>query len=155
MGQIFDFLSKEMMVLLVSAMPVMELRVSIPLGVSMGMNPVHTMVLGIVGSMLPVPFLLLLLKPVFERMKKSPYWRRTVDWITNRTLKKTGKVHKYKALGLLLFVAVPVPSTGVWTGSIAASLFNIPFRPAFFAIFVGNCIAAFVIMMLSHVAVSL
>ncbi|QEK11297.1 small multi-drug export protein [Crassaminicella thermophila] len=154
MNQILDFFSKEIMVLLVAAMPVMELRGAIPIGVSLGLSPIHAAILGLLGSMIPVPFLLLLLKPVFEKLRKNPHWRKSIDWITKRTLRKTKQVHKYKSLGLLLFVAVPLPSTGVWTGSIAASLLNIRFKHAFLAIFIGNCIAAFIIMMISHVAVN-
>ncbi|MCT4605021.1 MAG: small multi-drug export protein [Marinisporobacter sp.] len=153
--QILDYISNEIMILLVAAMPLIELKGAIPIGVSQGISPLHATILGWIGSMIPVPFLLILLKPIFTKMKKHPYWRKLVDWITKRTLRKTGKVHKYKSLGLLLFVAVPLPTTGVWTGSIAASLFNIPFKNAFFAIFLGNTIAAMIIMTLSHVAVSL
>ncbi|QZY54332.1 COG2426 family protein [Crassaminicella profunda] len=155
MDQILEYISNEIMVLLVAAMPLIELRGAIPIGVARGMSAMHATLLGLIGSMIPVPFLLILLKPIFIKMKKHPYWRKLVDWITKRTLRKTEKVHKYKSLGLLLFVAVPLPTTGVWTGSIAASLFNIPFKNAFIAIFIGNTIAALIIMTLSHVAVNL
>lgn len=155
MKEIFEFFSNEAMVLLMAAMPVIELRGAIPVGVSLGMSPVHATILGILGSMIPVPFLLLLLRPIFAKLRKNPNWRKLVDWITKRTLRKTKQVHKYKALGLMLFVAVPLPTTGVWTGSIAASLFNIRFKHAFLAILTGNCIAGLVIMLLSHVAVNL
>ncbi|QXM05157.1 COG2426 family protein [Crassaminicella indica] len=155
MEQILTYISNEIMVLLVAAMPLMELRGAIPIGVSLGITPLHATILGLFGSMIPVPFLLLLLKPIFIKMKKHPYWRKLVDWITKRTLRKTEKVHKYKSLGLLLFVAVPLPTTGVWTGAIAASLLNIPFKQAFTAIFMGNTIAALIIMTISHVAVNL
>lgn len=155
MDQVLEFISKEIMVLLIAAMPLMELRGAIPFGVSLGLSPIHATILGICGSMIPVPFLLLLLRPIFNKMKKSPHWRKGIDWITKRTLRKTKKVHKYKALGLLIFVAVPLPTTGVWTGSMAASLLNIRVKHAFLAIFIGNCIAAFIMMIISHVAVSL
>ena len=153
MNQLLDFISKEIMVLLVAAMPVMELRAAIPLGVSLGMSPIHAMVLGIIGSMIPVPFLLFFLKPVFAFMRKSPYWRKFVDWVIHRTMKKSSRIHKYSALGLMLFVAIPIPSTGVWTGSIAASLLNMRIKYAFLAIFAGNCIAAIIMMLLSHMAI--
>lgn len=154
MNQLFDFMSKEIMVILVAAMPVAELRAAIPLGVSLGMSPIHAMVLGLIGSMIPVPFLLFFLKPFFAFLRKSPYWRKFVDWITNRTMKKSTKIRKYSALGLMLFVAIPIPSTGVWTGSFAALLLNIRIKHAFLAIFAGNFIAALIIMGISHVAVS-
>lgn len=155
MNEIIEFLSNEMIVILVAAMPIMELKGAIPIGVSMGMNPIYVLVLGIIGSTLPVPFLLLFLKPVFERMKRSSYWKKFIDWVTKRTMKKSGKIHKYKALGLFIFVAIPLPSTGVWTGSLAASLLNIPFRSGFLAIFLGNCVAGLIMTTLSHMAVGL
>ncbi len=154
MDLLFDFLSKELMVLLVAAMPVAELRAAIPLGISLGMNPIHAMVLGIVGSAIPVPFLLFFLKPIFVFLRKSTYWRKIVDKITNRTLKKSTQIQKYKALGLLLFVAIPIPSTGVWTGSLAALLLNIRIKHAFMAILTGNIIAGIIMTGLSHIAVS-
>ncbi|WP_053955775.1 COG2426 family protein [Inediibacterium massiliense] len=155
MNTILEILSNEVMVLLVSAMPVMELRGAIPIGVSLGMTPMHAMIIALIGSMIPVPFLLLLLKPIFKKLKENPSWRKLVDWITKRTLKKTTTIYKYKSLGLLLFVAVPIPTTGVWTGSVAASLLNIPFKHAFLSIFIGNCIAGLIITTLSHVAVNM
>lgn len=155
MNHLFEILSKEMMVTLVAAMPLVELRGAIPLGVSLGMSPLHATVLSLMGSMIPVPFLLFFLKPIFAKMKKHPYWKRFADWLTHRTLKKTKNVQKYSALGLMLFVAVPLPTTGVWTGSMAAALLNIPFRYSFISILLGNCIAAFIVMTLSDVVVNL
>ncbi|WP_202976436.1 COG2426 family protein [Anaerophilus nitritogenes] len=155
MNKILEILSNEVMVLLVSAMPIMELRGAIPIGVSLGMSPIHATMLALLGSMIPVPFLLVLLKPVFKQLRQKPFWRKLVDWITKRTLRKTTTIYKYKSMGLLLFVAIPIPTTGVWSGSIAASLLNIPLKSAFFSIFIGNCIAALIIMTLSHVVVNL
>ncbi|MEW9123304.1 MAG: small multi-drug export protein [Thermotaleaceae bacterium] len=154
MNKILEFLTKEIMVLMVAAMPVMELRVAIPMGVSMGMSPLHAMVLGIIGSMIPVPFLLMFLKPVFRKLKKMPIFKGFVDWLTNRTMRKTGAIQKYSLWGLLLFVAIPVPTTGVWSGSIAASLLDMRLKYAFVVIFAGNCIAAVIMMSLSHMAVN-
>ncbi len=152
MKTILEFLSDEIMVILIAAMPVLELRGAIPFGVSLGMHPLHAMLLGILGSMLPVPFLLLFLKPIFREMRKNSLFRKFVEWLTRRTMKKAKNIKKYSALGLLIFVAVPLPTTGVWTGSIAAALLDMRFRTAMLAIFVGNCIAALIMMILSHAA---
>jgi uncharacterized membrane protein len=155
MESIIDFISKELMVLLVAAMPVAELRAAIPLGVSLGMSPIHAMILGVIGSIIPVPFLLFFLRPIFKFLRKSPIWRKFVDWITKRTMRKTGRIQKYSAIGLLVFVAIPLPGTGVWTGSIAASLLNIPIRFSFAAILAGNLIAGIIMTMISHMATTL
>lgn len=155
MNTILDFLTREIMVLMVAAMPVMELRVAIPMGVSLGMSPLHAMFLGIIGSMIPVPFLLFFLKPLFKKLRTIPIFRRFVEWITHRTMKKSGQIQKYSLWGLLLFVALPIPTTGVWSGSIAASLLDMRLKHAFAVIFAGNCIAAVIMMSLSHMAISL
>ena len=155
MTKILEILSNEIMVILVAAMPVVELRGAIPIGVSIGMNPIHAAILGVIGSTLPVPFLLLFLKPAFRELRRHPFFRKFVDWVTKRTIRKTKNLHKYSVLGLLLFVAVPLPTTGAWTGAIAASLLDMRFKHALFAIFVGNCIAGTIITLLSHVAVGL
>ncbi|MFZ5968996.1 MAG: COG2426 family protein [Bacillota bacterium] len=150
---IFAVLPKELMVIFVAALPVLELRFAIPIGVARGLDPFYAMTLGIMGSMIPVPFLLLFLKPVFREMRKTAFFRKFVDWVTHRTMKKTGKIRKYSVFGLAVFVAVPIPSTGVWTGAIAAALLDIRFIHAFTAILAGNCVAAVIVTFFSHMAV--
>ncbi|MDK2920033.1 MAG: hypothetical protein PWQ37_2766 [Candidatus Petromonas sp.] len=150
---IFDFLSREVKVFLISALPVIELRGAIPVAISLGMNPIHAALLCIVGSMMPVPFLLFFLKPFFNKLRRVTVVRKFETWLINRTERKAKNVKKYSILGLALFVAVPLPSTGVWTGAIAASLFNMRIKHAFLAIFAGNVVAAFIVTFLSHIAV--
>jgi uncharacterized membrane protein len=148
-------MSKEMVVLLVAAVPAVELRGAIPFGISMGVDPIKAIIIGMIGSMIPVPFLLIFLEPIFEKLRKNSYMKKIVDKLINRTIKRTSTVHKYKAIGLLLFVAVPIPTTGVWTGAMAASLLKIRFLPALINIFIGNTIAALIIAYLSNVVASI
>lgn len=145
MENLLDFLSKELAIFIMSAIPVIELRGAIPVGISLGINSIEVVILCLMGSMLPVPFLLLLLQPLFDILRRNKKMRGLVDKIIKRTIKRTNKVHKYKALGLLLFVAIPIPTTGVWTGAMAASLLRIPFWPAIINIFIGNTIAALIV----------
>ncbi|SCY86992.1 COG2426 family protein [Alkaliphilus peptidifermentans] len=155
MENIIDLITREVMVLLIAAMPLMELRGAIPIGVSMGMHPAHATLLGILGSLLPVPFLLLFLEPVFSALRRSRFFRSFVDNTINRTLKKSHNVKKYSVLGLIIFVAIPLPTTGVWTGCLAATLFNIPFKNAFPAIVLGTSIAGTIMFVLSYVVTML
>jgi len=150
---LLDFLSREVKVLLVAALPIIELRGAIPIGVAMGMSPIHAALICIIGSMIPVPFLLFFLKPVFAKARNFEISRKFVNWLTARTERKTGQIKKYSLVGLALFVAVPLPTTGVWTGAIAASLFNLRIKYAFLAILIGNIIAAFIVTFLSHMVV--
>ncbi len=155
MEKIFEILTHELMVLLVAAMPLMELRGAIPLGVSLGMHPLHATVLGIIGSLIPVPFLLFFLKPVVLFLREIKPFKKIVNHIIQKTIRKSDKIRRYSALGLVLFVAIPLPTTGVWTGCLAATIFNIPIKIAFPAIALGTAIAGSIMFLLSYVVTSI
>ncbi|MCT4566284.1 MAG: small multi-drug export protein [Maledivibacter sp.] len=148
-----DFLSRELRVFLLSTLPIIELRGAIPYGIAVGMNPIHAAFLCIVGSMVPVPFLLFLLKPFFTKLRRIYMIREFEIWLIDRTERRAGNIKKYSILGLVLFVAIPLPSTGVWTGAIAAAIFNLRSDHAFFAILLGNIIAAILLTILSRLAI--
>ena len=107
--------------------------------------------LSFIGSMIPVPFILFTIRPIFNYLKKTKLFKNLVYKLTSKSLNKSGKIQKYGAWGLLVFVAIPLPGTGVWSGSLAAALLDMRFKWAFPAIFVGNLIAGVLIMGLSHV----
>lgn len=150
MENIIEFIKTEFLIILLAAAPISELRGAIPLAIGIGFNPIHSAILGIIGNSIPVPFLLLLLKPVFEYLGKTKAFGGFVHWITKRTIKRSEAVKKYSALGLFLLVAIPLPSTGAWTGCLAASLFKIDFRYAFPAILAGIITAAIIVTTLSY-----
>ncbi len=147
-----DFLSGEWAVFLTAWLPFAELRLSIPLGIARGIDPERVYLLAVIGNMVPVIPLLLLLKPV-KRLLKSHFslMKKFFDYLDKRTIKKSDKVDKYGAFGLILFTAVPFPTTGAWTASLAAVLFNIKFKYAFLAISFGVIIAGIVVMIMSLV----
>ncbi len=151
--EILNFISREIQVFLIASLPIIELRGAIPIGISLGMSPLHAALVCLAGSMLPVPFLLFFLKPFFKKLRCFTAVKKFEDWLIKRTERKARNIKKYSTLGLVLFVAVPLPSTGVWTGSIAAALFNLRIKSAFIAILIGNIIAAFIVTFLSHMAV--
>ncbi|NLN49182.1 MAG: small multi-drug export protein [Clostridiales bacterium] len=148
--RLVSFLSREFAVMFTAALPVIELRGAIPVGISLGLSPLHAAVLGFIGSMIPVPFVLFSIRPIFNYLKKTRFFRKFVDSITNRSMAKSGNVKKYGLWGLILFVAIPIPGTGVWTGSVIAAMLNMRFKWAFPAIFIGNLIAGILIMILSE-----
>lgn len=155
MEKILEFLTREFMVVFIAAMPLMELRGAIPIGVSLGMHPLHATILGIIGSLLPVPLLLAFLKPVFLYLKQNTFLHKFVDYTVKRTMKRSNNIRKYSVIGLIIFVAIPLPTTGVWTGCLAAVLFNIPFKVALPAIALGTSIAGTIMFILSYVAISI
>lgn len=144
-----NLLSKEITVLLIAALPIIELRGAIPVGISLGMSPIHATIISFMGSMIPVPFILFAIRPIFKYLRKTKLFRNLVKGISDRSLNNRGRIQKFGAWGLVLFVAIPLPGTGVWSGSLAAALLNIRFKWAFPAIMLGNLIAAIAIMSLS------
>jgi len=116
----------------------------------LGMTPLHAAVVSFFGSLIPAPFILLCIRPIFERLRQTRLFRGLVDRLTHRSLNKDAhRVQRYGAWGLILLVAIPLPGTGVWSGSLVAALLNIRFRWAFPAIVVGNFLAAVAVMLLS------
>ena len=100
--------------------------------------------------MIPVPIILFTIRPIFNYLKKTKTFRKLVHRLTNKSLNKSHKIQKYGAWGLLVFVAIPLPGTGVWSGSLAAALLNMRFKWAFPAILIGNLIAGILIMGVSN-----
>jgi len=141
-------LPKEISVILLGMLPIFELRGALPLGFYLGLPLAKNFMLSVLGNMLPIIPLMFLLNPVSDRLRRIPLWKRFFDWLFERTKKKADVIQKYEALGLAIFVAIPLPMTGAWSGAIAASLFKIRFRYAFPAIFLGVVGAAIIVTIL-------
>lgn len=138
--------SKEWVTIIIAALPVSELRGSIPIALMMGISPLKAFLLSILGNSLPVIPILFLLEPVSNGLMRFRIWKRFFDWLFERTRGKGDLIQKYEAIGLILFVAIPLPITGAWTGCIAASLFRIKFRYAFPAILLGVLCAGIIVL---------
>ncbi len=150
-NEIINFLSIELTVLLTAAMPVIELRGAIPLAISLGLSPLHAMLISLLGSMIPVPIILFGIRPVLNYLKAGRIFRNVAHKLTNTSLSGNGaRIQKYGVWGLILVVAVPLPGTGVWSGSLAAALLDIRFKWAFPAILAGNIIAALAVIGISN-----
>jgi len=136
---------KENLVMIMGALPVSELRGAIPLALSFGMPLGKAFWLSVIGNIIPVVPALFLLEPVSNRLRRFRPWARFFDWLFERTKKKADTIQKYEALGLCLFVAIPLPMTGAWSGVVAASLFKIKFRYAFISILAGVLLAGLIV----------
>ncbi len=137
----FSFLPAELMVILISAMPILELRGGMIVAHQLGLSYIEALLYGIGGNLLPIVPILLLFKPISTWMLRFSLYKRFYDWLYNRTMKNSNNVEKYGALGLTLFTAVPLPTTGAYSACLLAILFFIPFRYAFIAISLGVIIA--------------
>jgi uncharacterized membrane protein len=143
-------LSPEAVVLLLAMLPIFELRGSVPVGILLfNLSVAETAIYSIVGNMLPILPLLFLFEPVYRWLSRYPAFERFFEWLFRRTRRKGKAIERLKVLGLALFVAVPLPVTGAWTGAVAAFLFRIPFWQALPAILCGVAIACVVVTLAS------
>jgi len=146
-------LPKDYIVLIVSALPVSELRGAIPLALSFGLSPVKAFWLSVLGNCLIIAPALIFFEPVTNALRKFKFWSKFFDWLFERTKRNSDAIQKYEALGLAIFVAIPLPMTGAWSGVIAASLFKIKFRYAFAAITAGVLCAGIIVISLCNLGV--
>lgn len=148
-------LGKLAVTFVMSMVPVVELRGAIPLGVAAGLPPAVAAVTAMIGNMVPVPLILLLLRKVFALLRRVSWLGPKIDALERRAHLKGRTVKKYRTLGLVLLVAVPLPGTGAWTGALVADVLDIRMKTALPAIAVGVVIAGCVITALTCGVVSL
>ena len=139
-------------VFFISAVPLIEQRGAIPIGIiGYHINPYIVMLVSFLGSLLPVPFILLLFNKIFMWMKKYKRLEYINNFIENKLRKNSGKMEKYKEIGLIIFVAIPLPTTGLWTGSAVASFLGLDFKKSFICTALGGVCSAIIITILSVV----
>lgn len=129
----------------ISMIPIIELRGSIPVGFVMGLPWYASLVCSIIGNMLPVPVILLFVVKVFELMKKHNILTKFVNKMEQKAMNRSEKVSKGEFWGLMLFVAIPLPGTGAWTGALIAALLKMNRRDSFLSILLGVTIAGTII----------
>lgn len=156
MGFFETFLGKAISTFLISMVPVIELRGAIPAGFASGLDIGTATVLSIIGNMIPVPFIILFIRKIFEWMKKkSKKLNKLVTYFENKAQKHRGKVEKYKFWGLLILVAIPLPGTGAWTGALVAAMMEMRLKDAVPAIFLGVVIAGLIVALATAGVVNL
>ena len=148
-------LPPELVTLLVGALPIAEVRGAIPTGIALGLTFPQAFFWGCLGNLLPVIPTLLFLQPVADWLRRFPLWKRFFDWLFERTARKGAIIQRYEALGLAIFVGIPLPLTGAWTGCAAAILFKLPFRLAFPAIALGVLGAGGLVVLAVHLGLML
>lgn len=137
--------SNQVALIIISMLPLIELKGSIPIGLAMGLKPFQTYIYSIIGSIVPSIFILMWIMPIFDYMKKKDSLKKLVAWTEKKAKKKEGNIKKYEYLGLFLFVAIPLPGTGIWMGSLIASILGLKKIKSFLTISVGNVIAGIII----------
>lgn len=137
-------------VFLLSLMPIVELRGAVPVGVGLDLNPILVYLVSVLGSSLPVPFIICFIRPIIEYLMTTKYLKGFAEKIKNRTLSKSDKITKYKMFGLLIFVAIPLPGTGAWTGAMLAGLMDMRLKDAVPMIILGVAIAGILMLGISY-----
>ena len=143
-------ISSEVIAFIVSMMPVLELRGGLIAAKIMEIDFLKAFIICYIGNMLPIPFILLFIRKIFNWLKKMPAVEKTIVKLEARSIRKADKIQKYRLWGLLLFVGIPLPGTGAWTGALIADLFDIRIKHSLPVIAAGVLIAGVVISALSY-----
>lgn len=137
-------------VLFCSMLPVLELRGAVPMGLSLGLPHLPVLIISILGNLIPVPFVILFIRHVFQWIRGHFEWlEHTIARLEARAERKARLLQKYELFGLYLLVAIPLPGTGAWTGSLIAALLNIRLKTAFPTIAAGVATAGLIMYILS------
>ena len=143
---------KEGIVFIISMIPILELRGALLVaGPLLGVPVAKAIPLCIIGNIIPVPFILLLITPIFNWMKGTRKLKPFVDRMEARAMSKKDQIERYEFWGLVLFVGIPLPGTGAWTGSLIAALLGIKFNKAFPAVVIGILMATVIMWFVSYV----
>lgn len=144
---------KEIIVFLISMVPILELRGGlIAAGPAILDVPMWEAIpICIIGNIIPVPFILLLITKIFDWLKNTKTFRPMVEKLEKKAMSKSANIEKYEFWGLVIFVGIPLPGTGAWTGSLIAALLGVRFRKAFPAVVLGVLLAAFIMTVISYV----
>ena len=159
--EIFQFLTatttgKCLFTMLVSMIPIIELRGGLPFGVALGLPYYLAFPAAVIGNLIPAPFIIVYIRRIFALMRKYlPRLNGLVDRLEKKAHLKGRKVQKYQYLGLWLFVAIPLPGTGAWTGSLAAAFLGMRLKKAMPAVVLGVLTAGCIMLGLTHVGVNL
>lgn len=148
--QLSGVMSGELIIFLISMIPVLELRGGLIAASLLHIPMIKAVFICIIGNIIPIPFILLFIKKIFALMKKTKLFRPLVEKLEAKAMGKSDQIQKYEFFGLLLFVGIPLPGTGAWTGSLVAALLDVDIKKASFAIFLGLLLATIIMCLFSY-----
>ena len=150
LAELFKGGGKEVAIFIISLLPILELRGGLIAARILGVEFIKAFIICYIANILPVPFILLFINYLFNKMSKWKPTKKIVDWLSNKTLKKKEQIDKYGYFGLFLFVGIPLPGTGAWTGSLLANLLNLDKKKSFITIAIGVLAAGIIMSLLSY-----
>ena len=145
-----QFISPEGAVFIISMIPILELRGGLLAASLLKIPAMKAIPLCIVGNIIPIPFILLFIRQIFKWLKKTKLFRGLIIKMENRAMGKSDQIKKYEFLGLMLFVGIPLPGTGAWTGSLIASLLEVDIKKSSIAILCGLVMATVIMYIVSY-----
>ena len=147
-----ETVGKELCVFFCSMIPIIELRGAIPMGAVLGMPWWQSYLLSVLGNMVPIPFILLLIKKIIQWMSvsKVKFFNKFANFLLRKVEKKRAGIEKYAFWGVCLFVAVPLPVTGAWTGSLVSAMIDMKFWKAFLSCLFGVMISGVIMTIISY-----
>lgn len=145
-----QYISGEAVVFVISMIPLLELRGGLLVAKVIGVPLLTAIPLCIVGNIIPIPFILLFIKQIFKWLKMVPFFEKIIVKLENRAMGKSDSIKRYEFWGLALFVGIPLPGTGAWTGSLIAALLDIDFKKAIVAELVGIAMATVIMSVVSY-----
>ena len=144
------YVSKEAVVFIISMIPILELRGGLIVSKLLEVPITTAIPLCIIGNIIPIPFILLFIKQIFKWMKKIRLFRGLVEKLENKAMSKSDNIKRYEFWGLVLFVGIPLPGTGAWTGSLIAALLDVDCKKAVLAELLGIAIATVIMSIFSY-----
>lgn len=145
-----NFMPKELIVGIISMVPILELRGGLVAAALLGVEMYKAIAICIMGNIIPIPFILWFITPIFAWLKKTKLFRGMVEKLEKKSMDKSEQIKKYEFWGLALFVGIPLPGTGAWTGALIAALLGIKLKKASSAILLGIVIAAVIMTIISY-----
>ena len=134
----------------ISMVPVIELRGAIPIAIAYDIPWQIAYLLCVVGNLFPVPFIIAYMKPIFRFIRRSKLFVKLIDWLETRTMKKAETVLKYSGIALFIFVAIPAPGTGAWTGAMIAAILGMRMKYSVPWIALGVAVAGMIVTLISY-----
>ena len=147
---------KQLIVFIISMLPILELRGGLIAASLLKLPPLESYIIAIVGNVIPVPFILLLINKILRAMEKSRFklFNKIHSFLHKKIMKNKGSIEKYGFLGLVIFVGIPLPGTGAWTGAVIAAFLEMDRKKAFIAILLGMLMASIIMMLISFGLIS-
>ncbi len=156
--QSFPIFIKWIITAIVGMMPIVEIRGAIPIGVTLGLDYPTSYIFSFIGNIVPIFFIVKYAKPLFDFFGRWKFFKKIIDFATEkatRKIKESEKLQNFAALGLFLFVAVPLPTTGAWVGSLIANFLDLPLKKAFLPLAAGVAVAGFIVLVATGSVVAL